>query len=209
MIKCQACGTQNLDASQYCDECGDALIKYEAPVDQPIPPDPGATSIAEPVVENPLFRPANATSVGAPFNEAEENDDSQVQEDSLEAETAGVEVDHFKPQGVHANLVIERGQAIGTEFPLAADESNIGRWDADNGVFPDIDLDAHDAEAKVSRKHARILLRNGVYTVEDLGSTNGTFVNRGRRLIPGNAQVLNDGDELIVGKTFLRFQVVK
>jgi len=59
----------------------------------------------------------------------------------------------------------------------------------------------------VSRKHARIVRRNGAYFIEDLGSTNGTFVNRGRRLLPGTPQVLSEGDEIIVGKTFLRFQI--
>jgi pSer/pThr/pTyr-binding forkhead associated (FHA) protein len=107
----------------------------------------------------------------------------------------------------HATLVIERGGTPGTEFRLTNDESTIGRWDADNGVFPDIDLDAFDEDAKVSRRHARIRRNNGSYFIEDLGSTNGTYVNRGRRLLPGNAQVLNDGDEVIVGKTFLRFRV--
>jgi len=33
----------------------------------------------------------------------------------------------------------------------------------------------------------------------------GTFINRGKRLSPGTRQQLNDGDEIIVGKTFLRF----
>lgn len=108
---------------------------------------------------------------------------------------------------IHAKLIIERGGAPGTEFDLTNDESTIGRWDADNGVFPDVDLDAHDEDAKVSRRHARIRRSNGNYSIEDLGSTNGTYVNRGRRLLPGNAQPLSDGDEVIVGKTFLRFRV--
>jgi pSer/pThr/pTyr-binding forkhead associated (FHA) protein len=107
----------------------------------------------------------------------------------------------------HAALIIERGDSPGTEFRLVNDESTIGRWDADNGVFPDVDLDAHDSDAKVSRRHARIVRNNGSYFIEDLGSTNGTYVNRGRRLLPGNAQLLKDGDEVIVGKTFLRFQI--
>ena len=72
-----------------------------------------------------------------------------------------------------------------------------------------MDLDADDPEAKVSRRHARVTLRDGQYFLEDLGSTNGTFVNRGKRLIPGHRQTLNDGDEIIVGKTFLRFHIVK
>jgi pSer/pThr/pTyr-binding forkhead associated (FHA) protein len=107
----------------------------------------------------------------------------------------------------HARLVIERGEGVNTEFALAAEESTIGRWDADNGIFPDVDLDAYDPDAKVSRRHARIIYRNNVYMVEDLGSTNGTFVNRGRRLLPGSPQVLSEGDEIIVGKTFLRFHI--
>lgn len=92
---------------------------------------------------------------------------------------------------------------------LAAEESYIGRWDADNGIFPDVDLDAYDPDAKVSRRHVRITYRGNIYMIEDLGSTNGTFLNRGRRLLPGSPQVLSEGDEIIVGKTFLRFHVVR
>jgi pSer/pThr/pTyr-binding forkhead associated (FHA) protein len=109
----------------------------------------------------------------------------------------------------HAKLVIHRGRSVGKEFPLCEDESHIGRWDADGGIFPDVDLDSDDPEAKVSRRHARITHRGEKYYVEDLGSTNGTFVNRGRRLLPGDRQPLRDGDEVIVGKTFLKFHVLK
>jgi pSer/pThr/pTyr-binding forkhead associated (FHA) protein len=70
-----------------------------------------------------------------------------------------------------------------------------------------VDLDTFDQEAKVSRRHARVIFRDGKYFLEDLGSTNGTFVNRGRRLLPGTPQPLVDGDEIIVGKTFLRFRI--
>ena len=110
---------------------------------------------------------------------------------------------------VHATLVIERGVSAGKKFPISSQEANIGRWDADGGIFPDVDLDSDDPEAKVSRRHARISMRDGNYLIEDLGSTNGTFVNRGRRLAPGDRQPLKDGDEIIVGKTFLRFRVAR
>ena len=109
----------------------------------------------------------------------------------------------------HAALVINRGRSAGKEFPVHEDEAYIGRWDADSGIFPDVDLDSDDPEAKVSRRHARITRRGGQYYIEDLGSTNGTFINRGRRLLPGDRQPLNDGDEIIIGKTFLRFHVAK
>ena len=113
------------------------------------------------------------------------------------------------PDKAHARLVIERGKSAGKQFLLSSAEAYIGRWDADGGIFPDVDLDSDDPEAKVSRRHARIILSNGKYALEDLGSTNGTFINRGKRLAPGTSQPLNDGDEIIVGKTFLRFHVVK
>lgn len=109
----------------------------------------------------------------------------------------------------HARLVVERGRAAGKEFLLHDDEIQIGRWDADGGIFPDVDLDSDDPEAKVSRRHARIVRRRDQYTIEDLGSTNGTFINRGRRLVPGDRHDLRDGDEIIVGKTFLRFFMIK
>jgi pSer/pThr/pTyr-binding forkhead associated (FHA) protein len=106
-----------------------------------------------------------------------------------------------------ARLILERGGRVGKEFPVAGVETNIGRWDADGGIFPDVDLDQDDPEAKVSRRHARIVKQNGQYYIEDLGSTNGTFVNRGRRLMPGHRQALQSGDEIIVGKTFLKFHI--
>ena len=44
-------------------------------------------------------------------------------------------------------------------------------------------------------------------TVEDIGSLNGTYVNRQPRLLPGNPVELKSGDEIIIGKTFLKLVV--
>lgn len=151
-------------------------------------------------IKQPVFQSASVTSIGIPYLAEEPNADNA----SKEGDNADSEM-----KGVHAILTIERGTSIGTEFFLSANESNIGRWDADNGMFPDVDLDAHDPEAKISRRHARIFLEDEQYSIEDCGSTNGTFVNRGRRLIPGTKLILNDGDEIIVGKTFLRLKILK
>lgn len=188
MIKCQACGSEQAENSQFCDECGTRLNRQTE-----IP------SVQTQVSEVPFYQPANVTSIGIPpFVEAEP-----------EKETAIVKTEQNDNKNIHAKLIIERGTSVGKEFSLVAEESYIGRWDADNGVFPDIDLDAFDNEAKVSRRHARIIFKNDAYMIEDLGSTNGTYVNRGRRLIPGTPQRLNDGDEIIVGKTFLRIYISK
>ncbi|MNL80998.1 Oxoglutarate dehydrogenase inhibitor [compost metagenome] len=65
-------------------------------------------------------------------------------------------------------------------------------------------MTSDDAEAKISRKHARLFVEGGAYYVEDLGSLNGTYVNRGPRLMPGSPQLLQAGDEVVMGKTFFK-----
>ena len=190
MIRCPACQTANLDTSRFCDECGTRIASLREG-DHPEPP-----AYVPPPSMPAVSRPVSVTSVGVPPVNFEP--ESIVPRPAENEQTSGV---------AHAALMIERGDVPGTEFRLVNDESTIGRWDADNGIFPDVDLDAHDSDAKVSRRHARIVRNNGAYYIEDLGSTNGTYVNRGRRLLPGNAQLLKDGDEVIVGKTFLRFQI--
>lgn len=190
MINCQTCGTPNLDGSQYCDECGATLMKNQTEI-KDLP------DFETRVSDVPIFKTSNVTSVGIP----------NIQQVIKDAESNSVEIERRKSKSVHATLQIERSESVGTEFQITSDECLIGRWDADNGIFPDADLDRHDPEAKISRRHARILYKNGQYSIEDLGSTNGTYLNRGRRLIPGSPQKLNDGDEIIVGKTFLRFYI--
>ena len=105
-----------------------------------------------------------------------------------------------------AKLTIIRGGTLGKEFPLQAGDNLVGRWDPDSGAFPEIDLEMDDPEARISRKHALVRVGEQI-TLEDIGSLNGTFVNRGHRLEPGSPAVLNDGDEIIIGKTFFRLSL--
>lgn len=195
MIRCQTCAKENPEQSRFCDECGTRL--------EAAPSAPSETN-GTPVVN--IFpadvsvsgsRSAQVTSIGVP----------PIAEKAVEFPEHGEQVESRSNRGAHARLLIERGDSANTEFQLTAEESYLGRWDADNGIFPDVDLDAHDPDAKVSRRHARITYRGNIHMIEDLGSTNGTFLNRGRRLLPGSPQVLTEGDEIIVGKTFLRFHL--
>ena len=191
MITFERCKTENLDGDQYCDKCG-APLRPNPRSDSPYPP--GANVIkADPDGKNGSKSPA---AVPHPEVAGKANASRNLSSSARSTD---------KP---HAKLVIERGKSVGKQFPLSAAESQIGRWDADSGIFPDVDLDSDDPEAKVSRRHARITMLDGNYCVEDLGSTNGTFVNRGKRLPAGERQPLKDGDEIIVGKTFLRFKLM-
>ena len=85
-------------------------------------------------------------------------------------------------------FVMRSGPTPGVTFPLDGDQLTIGR-DSTNPVA------INDAE--VSRKHARLMFQGGKYVLEDLGSTNGTFVN-GQRL--AGPVVLKPGDVISLGE---------
>jgi hypothetical protein len=210
MIRCYHCGTDNLDGSEYCDECGKkftvAARNYSttpAPTQTAPPPPPAFTrESVQPKPATP-YTPAPPP-VQVPANQERQRADHLYEEHQGERNPGERNKDNGETH-VRARLIIQRGGKVGKEFPIHGDQSLIGRWDADGGTFPDVDLDQDDPEAKVSRRHARIHFLNNQFLIEDLGSTNGTFINRGPRLLPGNKQPLNNGDEIIVGKTFLKF----
>ena len=228
MITCARCQTENIEGSQYCDECG-AILREEPAARTPTtgPTDESDTPGSARFVE---AAPAERRRSEATEKHSAARRSSEIVSPARTAVSSGkISASHEvaaapapsadisaaalslsgRENGPHAKLVIHRGRSVGKEFPLSEDESHIGRWDADGGIFPDVDLDSDDPEAKVSRRHARITRRGEQYYIEDLGSTNGTFLNRGRRLLPGDRQSLRDGDEVIVGKTFLRFHVLR
>ena len=80
-------------------------------------------------------------------------------------------------------------------FELVSEQSIVGREN-----FCDIVIPSHT----VSRQHARITRIDDAYYLEDLSSLNGTFVN-GERV---SERVLQDGDELRVGDSWLLFERV-
>ncbi len=85
-------------------------------------------------------------------------------------------------------FVMRSGPTPGATFALEGDQLTIGR-DSSSAVA------INDAE--ISRKHARLTFQGGKYVIEDLGSTNGTFVN-GQRLV--SAVVLKSGDVVSFGE---------
>jgi len=104
-------------------------------------------------------------------------------------------------------LVVHRGEFQGKVYVIEEGSNLIGRWDPESGAFPEIDLEQEDVEAKVSRKHAVIVRKGAHVTLEDIGSLNGVYLNRGARLPQHVAQELKNGDEIIVGKIFFRFEI--
>jgi len=114
----------------------------------------------------------------------------QYTPDEADDETAAA----LEDLGVKGPALIVRsgGGRSGETFHPQGERTTIGR-------SPDCEIFLDDVT--VSRKHAVLLQRDGAFFVEDLGSLNGTFLNR-RRIESGE---LSDGDELQIGKYRLTF----
>jgi pSer/pThr/pTyr-binding forkhead associated (FHA) protein len=91
-----------------------------------------------------------------------------------------------------ALLVVKRGPNAGSRFLLDRSTTSAGR-------HPESDIFLDDVT--VSRRHAEFHREGGVFTVRDVGSLNGTFVNRVRV----ESATLSNGDEVQIGKFRLVF----
>jgi hypothetical protein len=97
----------------------------------------------------------------------------------------------------NSRLTIRQGPVPGKVHEMAKDVITLGR---------DVSNDIVINDAEVSRNHARLTAQSGSYLMEDLASTNGTFVN-GQRLI--GPKLLNPGDVVGLGETVvLEFGIV-
>jgi CRP-like cAMP-binding protein len=86
-------------------------------------------------------------------------------------------------------------------------EATIGRIDRATGFTPDIDVTPLDAERTLSRRHAKIVSRDGEFFVrEEMGTRNGTFVN-GVRVQTGVDVKLSNGDRLRFGLVETVFEI--
>ena len=90
-------------------------------------------------------------------------------------------------------IVVTSGRLAGTRIPLGDNDILIGR-------NPDCHLVLEDDFS--SGRHARIFPAQGGWGVEDLGSTNGTFVN-GERV---DSEHLRDGDQVTIGRTSMTYR---
>ncbi len=108
-------------------------------------------------------------------------------------------------------LIVGTNELEQPAFRLEKDENLVGRRDPVSNIFPEVDLSKFDPQTKISRRHARIWREGGEFMVEDLGSSNGTYIlpviSDTMRLEPHQPQLLTNGDKLKLGDTTLHFVV--
>ena len=128
--------------------------------------------------EDPSETTATIT-FGAPAKDGESREERSLNDADASA------VDALPPGS--ALLVVQRGPSAGSRFLLDTDVVAAGRH-PESEIFLD--------DVTVSRRHAEFRRTGDGYTVSDVGSLNGTYVNRDRI----DEVVLQGGDEVQIGK---------
>jgi pSer/pThr/pTyr-binding forkhead associated (FHA) protein len=171
-VFCTQCGQQNPDDSRFCARCGAA-------------------------VASPAPSPASGGGQGGPGSSAATDTTSTISLSAIEGALSSGEgsadpVLDETPAAGTALLVVKRGPNAGSRFLLDADVTTAGR-------HPESDIFLDDVT--VSRRHAEFVREGNGFLVRDVGSLNGTYLDRERIEQVG----LAGGDEVQIGKYRLVF----
>jgi hypothetical protein len=232
MVKCPFCGFENEEGALFCEQCKSDLsgvpssapaaappaadvveaapvaevieaapvadVVEAAPVAPPVeaPPAPAAEAPPAPPAPAPAAPPAPAPAP-APAAEAP----PAPAPAAPPAPAAGAPL----PEGAAPKLRVIRGQKINHEFPIYEGNNFIGRADEQP---VDIDLEDQEPPDRIwcSRQHALVIFENNNLKLEDLNSSNGTYLNR-QRVHPGQPRELKPGDVIQIGTVQLRVMV--
>ena len=179
MITCPTCNTQNEKGAAFCDQCGASLA---------------------------VLNTAAASAGRCPIcGAAAMNGDAFCEECGAALDTpASAAAAAALPRMARAQILLGNGQSI----ELGGKSSYlIGREDQVSGIYPDVDTTRSDGDAAgVSRRHAEIVQQSDQWFVQDLNSTNGTYINN-QRVAPSSRQPLHSGDQIRLGKWTATFQV--
>lgn len=232
MLKCPYCHFNNEDGALFCEQCKSDLggaavpvahaepvpmeaIPTAAPVAeafaQPLPAEPyeaipmAAETIplqAEPLLAEPLpSEPIATTEPMAPASPPP----AAAPSPPAAAPAAPAAPAAALPPDAQPRLVVLRGQKRNAEYPIYEGLNFIGRAD-EKPV--DIDLEEQEPPDRIwcSRQHACLSFENNELVLEDLNSSNGTFVNR-TRIYPGQKRQLAPNDIIQIGNVQLKVVV--
>lgn len=166
-VHCTQCGHAVPDDARFCSNCGSRIA---APGGQPGKPAPRNERAGE------TTSTISIAGIQALDTEGESAEDAEPDLGSVDALPSGT-----------ALLVVKRGPNAGSRFLLDSDVTTAGR-------HPNSDIFLDDVT--VSRRHVEFYRRGGSFGVRDVGSLNGTYVNRERI----DEAELGGGDEVQIGK---------
>lgn len=183
-IACPQCGVSVQDNATFCGQCGFNLTANVAPT----------TAVPATAV------PASSSSTEAPM--AEEEPTGALSYPPAEAEESSVPAAAASaPMATMIQTSSVQLLHVQTDVPLNVPSGltvvHIGK--PNDVVPPDIDVSGFPSSEVVSRVHADLRLEEGLYYIEDTGSSNGTYVNH-VPLAVGNRHRLRSGDRIALGK---------
>lgn len=223
MIICPFCHFENEDGALFCEQCKSDLTGVDSasaiPVASEAPPLPvaeaieeaipfamaDAIEIAEEVPSFPMAEMAVEEMPPLPVAEAMPEPVAEAMPEIPVAEVAPAPIaavpvsddPYFVSDSSNPRLYVVRGQKPKVEFPILGGLNFVGRAD-DKPV--DIDLEDQENPERVwaSRQHAVIEFEDNKITIEDLNSSNGTFLNR-NKIYPGQKMPLKANDMVQIG----------
>jgi pSer/pThr/pTyr-binding forkhead associated (FHA) protein len=219
MIVCPFCHFENEDGALFCEQCKSDLTGVDSapavPVAAEAPPLPVAEAIedaievAEEVPSFPMAEMAVEEMPPLPVAEAMPEPIAEAMPEAIAEEVAPAPIPaapvatpvsddpYFVSDSANPRLYVVRGQKPKVEFPILGGLNFVGRAD-DKPV--DIDLEDQENPERVwaSRQHAVIEFEDNKITIEDLNSSNGTFLNR-NKIYPGQKMPLKANDMVQIG----------
>ncbi|MCL5036589.1 MAG: FHA domain-containing protein [Chloroflexi bacterium] len=177
-MNCPKCGTENILGSLFCEDCGTELPFSQGAQE----PAPVMVTLKE--NEKPPAPKAEIPGEKPPIHKAPAMPKPEIKRP--EARLVAVETE--------------------TVFPLISDTNLLGRKSLADGIYPEVDLNEIDPACFTSRKHASILFRGGKFYFEDLGSSNGSFINN-EKVAVGVQVPLSGGDRIKLGNMELKFDM--
>ncbi|MGI5845284.1 MAG: FHA domain-containing protein [Candidatus Xenobium sp.] len=240
-MKCSVCGSENLEGSAYCEDCGARLpqgipavtqeapavplaapASFPAPVAESVPspaPAPAPAPMPQPAPQAPVpdVQPVSGTIRCVACGAENPSSESYCEDCGASLTAARAEVETPSPVAAVPVAIEAAAPAAsprprlslvdgGGEFLLDRDVMALGRRSPADSIFPEIDLTEADTESYISRRHGRIVRQEGRILYEDVGSSNGSFLN-GNRLTAGVQAEIHEGDRLRLGKTEMVYLV--
>ncbi|MHB2015922.1 MAG: FHA domain-containing protein [Candidatus Xenobia bacterium] len=220
-MKCSVCGSDNLEGSAYCEDCGAKLPVggaaprppvpvAVAPAPMPPPMQPPTPMMPQVATQPPAMMPPRPVAPSGPtvtcacgaVNPASEQYCHDCGANLRAGAVGGSAPVSFRT----ASTAKLRATQYGRDFSLDREVTQAGRRSPADGIEPEIDLTPMDPDSYASRRHARIMRQGEQYLLEDLGSSNGTFLNTAR-LEKGVEHPLKEGDKVRFGKTEFVFSL--
>lgn len=205
-VFCERCGydfaTGSLpeeDDAEAAVSPGPASIAAAAAASQSAPSKPTPSTPSSPA------EPAEPTEKSAPEPVAAsadtDTDDDAAVDAGISTAVVAVDADYFNRVAAGADLSLPDPIPEPIRIPLTGDMVLIGRHNQKRGVYPEIDIDKLTADPAASTRHAMLRRSgDGSWTINDLGSTNGTLIDDQTDIItPGTELALSPASRVFLG----------